>query len=95
MGDSVEQWRVTIGLWSGGRPRKCVTSQHQITQTSDQLGYKYIRFLVLVSLLVIGCVELNPGPEHVSCVVRSNKYLCMCKGFVGKIIQVGWKKEDK
>ena len=65
MGDSIEQWRATIGQWSGGRPRKCVTSQHHIAQTSDQVGYKYIRFLVLVSLLVIGCVELNPGPNSV------------------------------
>jgi len=64
MGDSTEQWRAIIGLWSGGRQRKCVTSQHHIAQTSDQVGYKYIRFLVLFSLLVIGCVELNPGPDH-------------------------------
>jgi len=84
MGNSIEQWRATIGLWSGGRPRKFVTSQNHIAQTSDQVGYKYIRFLVLVSLLVIGCVELNPGPDTVSCVLRSNKHLYMCKGFVGK-----------
>jgi len=44
MGDSIEQWRATIGQWSGGRPRKCVTSQHHIAKTSDQVGYKYIRF---------------------------------------------------
>jgi hypothetical protein len=88
MGDTIEQWRAIIGLWSGGRPRKCVTSQHQIAQTSDQVGYKYIRFLVLAWLLVIGCVELNPGPDHVRYVIHSNKHLCMCKGFVGKIIQV-------
>ena len=93
MGDSIEQWRATIGQWSGGRLRKWVTSQHHIAQTSDQVGYKYIRFLVLISLLVIGCVELNPGPDPVSCVIRSNKLLCVCKAFLGKIIQVRWKME--
>jgi hypothetical protein len=88
MGDSVEQWRATIGLWSGGRPQKYVTSQHHIDQTTDQVGYKYIRYLVLVSLLVIGCVELNPGPDNVRYAIHSNKHLCMCKGFEGKIIEV-------
>jgi hypothetical protein len=88
MGESIEQWRATVGLWSGGRPRKCVTLHHHIAETSNHIGYKYIRFLVLVSLLVIGCVELNPGPDHVSLVIHSNKHLCMCKGFVGKNTQV-------
>jgi hypothetical protein len=86
MGDSIEQWRATIGHWSGGRSRKCVTLQHHIAQTSNAIGYSYIRFLVLVSLLVIGCVELNPGPDAVRHVIHSNKHLCMYKGFVGKII---------
>jgi hypothetical protein len=36
---------------------------------------------VLISLLVIGCVELNPGPDNVRYVIHSNKYLCNCKGF--------------
>jgi hypothetical protein len=65
MGDSTEQRRATIGQWSGGRPEKCVTLQNGIAETSNHVGYKQIRFLVLVSLLVIGCVELNPGPDHV------------------------------
>ena len=93
MGDSIEQWRATIGRWSGGRPRQCVTSQHHMAQTSSSIGYKHIRFLVLLSLLVIGCVELNPGPDHVSYVIQSNKYLCMCRWFVGKILQVREKKK--
>jgi len=87
MGDSTEQWRATIGQWSGGRPRHCMTSQHHIAQTSNPIGYKHIRFLVLVSLLIIGCVELNPGPDHVSYVIHINRHLFMCKDFVGKIIQ--------
>jgi len=91
MGDSIEHWRATIGQWSGGSPRQCVTSQHQIAQTSNHNGYKAIRFLVLLSLLVIGCVELNPGPKDVRYVIQSNKHLCMCKGFVGKIIEGRWK----
>jgi len=76
MGDSTEQWRATIGQWSGGRPGQCVKLQHCIAQPSDHIGYMKIRFLVLVSLLVIGCVELNPGPDHVRYVIHSNKHLC-------------------
>ena len=91
MGDSIEHWRATIGQWSGGSPRQCVTSQHHIALTSNAIDYMQIRFLVLVSLLVIGCVELNPGPDNVRYVIQSNKHLCMCKGFVGKIIQGRWK----
>jgi hypothetical protein len=73
MGVSVEQWRAAIGQWSGGRPGQCVTVQNHIAQTSDDNGYRLIRFLVLVSLLVIGCVELNPGPDNVRSIIHSNK----------------------
>jgi len=93
MGDSVEHWRATIGQWSGGRSHKCATLHRHIQQTCNDIGYKHIRFLVLVSLLVIGCVELNPGPNHVSYVIQSNKHLCVCKGFVGIIIQVRGEKK--
>jgi len=72
MGVSIEQWRATIGQWLGGRPGKCGTLQECTAETSSQICYKLIRFLVLVSLLVIGCVELNPGPNHVSSVTHSN-----------------------
>jgi hypothetical protein len=72
MGDSIEQWRATIGQWSGGRPGKCGKVQECTAETSSNIGYKAIRFLVLVSLLVIGCVELNPGPDHVRFDTHSN-----------------------
>jgi hypothetical protein len=72
MDDSIEQWRATIGRWLRGRQRKCVTLQHSIVQTSNHVGYRLIKSLVLVSLLVIGCVELNPGPEDVRFVIYSN-----------------------
>jgi len=65
MGISTEDWRATIGQWSGGTPRKFVTLQNCVAQTSNHSSYKQIRFLVLISLLVIGCVELNPGPHNV------------------------------
>jgi len=95
MGDSVEQWRAAIGQWSGGRPRQCVTSQHHIAQTSNHVGYKFIRFLVLVSLLIIGCVELNPGPYDVRYIIHGNKYLFNCQRLVGKIIQLRLKKKGQ
>jgi len=72
MGEIIEQWRASIGQWVGGRSRKCVTLQHCTAQTSNHVGYRPIRFLVLVSLLVIGCVELNPGPDHVRSVIQCN-----------------------
>jgi len=88
MGDIIEQWKATIGQWIGGRPGKCVALQHCIAPTSNHIGYRPIRFLLLVSLLVIGCVELNPGPDHVRSVIHSNKHLYMCIGFVGTIMQL-------
>jgi hypothetical protein len=74
MGDSIEQWRATIGQWSGGSPGKCVTLQQNTALTYNRTGYRPIRFLVLISLLVIGCVELNPGPDHVRSIIHSNKH---------------------
>jgi len=76
MGDGVEQWRATIGQWSGDRPGQCVKLQQSVSHPSNHIGYRKIRFLVLVSLLVIGCVELNPGRDNVRSVMHSNKLLC-------------------
>jgi len=64
MGDSIEEWRAIIVQWIGGRPGKCETLQHCTAQTSNHIGYSPIRFVLLVSLIVISCVELNPGPDH-------------------------------
>ena len=84
MGDSIEQWRATVGQWSGGRLGKCVTIQHCFAQTSNPIGYRKIRFLVLISLLVIGCVEVNPGPDHVRPVIHSIKHICrFCREHYG------------
>jgi hypothetical protein len=47
-----------------------------------------IRFLELISQIIIGCVEMKPGPKRVSYAIYSKKHLCMCKGIVGKIAQV-------
>jgi hypothetical protein len=66
MGDSVEQWRARIGQWSGGRLGNCVTVRNYTDITSNDVSYRKIRFVLLLSLLVIGCVELNPGPDRVS-----------------------------
>jgi hypothetical protein len=66
MGVGIEQWRATIGRWCGRRLSNCVKLQNCVVQTSNQISYGKIRFVLLLSLLVIGCVELNPGPDHVS-----------------------------
>jgi hypothetical protein len=69
MGVTTEQWRVTIGRWSGGRPGKCVVIENSVARKPDNDSYRWFRCFLLVSLLVIGCVELNPGPD--SAEVRS------------------------
>jgi hypothetical protein len=74
MGDSIEHWRATIGRWTGGRAGRCVILQQFCDDASQHIDFKLIRFLVLVSLLVIGCVELNPGPDQVRSVIHNNKY---------------------
>jgi hypothetical protein len=74
MGVSTQQWRATIGQWGGGRPGKCVITASAIARKPQQDIHKWFRFLVLVSLLVIGCVELNPGPTNVK--VSSRTLLC-------------------
>jgi hypothetical protein len=69
MGVTTEQWRVTIGRWSGGRPGKCVIIENSVTRKPDNDSYRWFISFILVLLLVIGCVELNPGPK--SAKVRS------------------------
>jgi hypothetical protein len=64
MGVGIEQWRATIGQWSDGRPRKCVTVANVIARKRQQDIHKWFSLPVLVFLLVIGCVELNPGPNN-------------------------------
>lgn len=63
MGVSIQQWRATIGQWNGGRPGKCAAVANVIARTRQQDFHKWFRLLILASLLVIGCVELNPGPN--------------------------------
>jgi hypothetical protein len=63
MGVTTEQWRVTIGRWSGGRPGKCVIIENSVARKPDNDSYRWFISFVLVFLLVIGCVELNPGPK--------------------------------
>jgi hypothetical protein len=49
--------------------------EHFVTSKPDNDSYRWFRYLVLVSLLAIGCVELNPGPN--SAKVRSTKLLTL------------------
>jgi hypothetical protein len=65
MGVTTEQWRATVGRWSGGRPGRCVIIEHLVARKPDSDSYRWFRLFVLASLLVIGCVELNPGPNSV------------------------------
>jgi hypothetical protein len=86
MGDTVEQWRATIGQWSGGRLGNNVRLETHTDQTSNNVSYRQIRFVLLLSLLVIGCVELNPGPDHVSKVIHRDTHLCMSICCVGNSV---------
>jgi hypothetical protein len=42
-----------------------VSIEHFVARTPDNGSYRWFRLFVLASLLVIGCVELNPGPNSV------------------------------
>ena len=60
MGITVEQWRASIGGWMKG---------HRMSGTSlckESSSSTWFQLLVLAVLLVIGGVELNPGPNQVS-----------------------------
>ncbi|KAJ9579210.1 hypothetical protein L9F63_024684 [Diploptera punctata] len=60
MGISVQQWRASIGRWTTGG---VISSNiNSAVTTSPQLCL----LLVLLVLLVIGGVEMNPGPVQVS-----------------------------
>jgi hypothetical protein len=65
MGVTTEQWRATIGRWSGGMPRSSMIIEHFVARKPDSDSYRWFILFVLASLLVIGCVELNPGPNSV------------------------------
>jgi hypothetical protein len=65
MGVTTEQWRATVGRWSGGRPGMCPIIERFVARKPDNDSYRWFRLFVIASLLVIGCVELNPGPNSV------------------------------
>jgi hypothetical protein len=82
MGVTTEQWRATVGRWSGGRPGKRVIIEDLVARKPDCNSYRWFRLFVLASLLVIGCVELNPGPNSVK--VRLT-YLFIIPFFYGHV----------
>jgi hypothetical protein len=65
MGVTTDQWRSTIGGWSGGKSGRCPIIEDFVRRTPDNDSYRWFRLFVLASLLAIGCVELNPGPNSV------------------------------
>jgi hypothetical protein len=75
MGVTTEQWRAIIGRWIGGRPGKSVIIEYLVARRPDSGSYRWFRLFVLASLLVIGCDELNPGPNSVEVSLTCNVYL--------------------
>jgi hypothetical protein len=75
MGVTTEQWRATIGRWSGGWTGRCVIIEHFIARKPDNDSYRWFSLFVLASLLVICCVELNPGPNSVKVSLVTLVYL--------------------
>lgn len=62
MGVTLEVWRAAIGSFSGGRfSSKAVAERH--TQVSLSLLTTCVKLCLLLSLLAIGGMEKNPGPE--------------------------------
>ncbi|KAJ9591829.1 hypothetical protein L9F63_001646 [Diploptera punctata] len=59
MGNTIEQWRASVGRWTRG----CALQRSYNSKvTASPLWYL---LLVVLVLLVIGGVELNPGPDQV------------------------------
>ena len=60
MGNGVDQWRTSNGGWMSanimGRNSQC----------QESCSSPWFQLLVLVVLLIIGGIELNPGPKQVS-----------------------------
>lgn len=66
MGISVEQWRSVTGRWVGGKTSAATSSGGSKVKRGNQDGGSAEQLfwfaVVLAVLLVIGGVELNPGP---------------------------------
>jgi len=89
MGISVEQWRVCIGLFGSKRCRR----QGLLVRKSSlgTLLFALLSALVISMLLVIGNVEMNPGPfacklcsavpETISSSLLHQQYHSKCKNF--------------
>ena len=60
MGVTTEQWRASIGGWVRGQ-LMCGTSV-----CKESGAAPWFHLLVLVALLIIGGIEMNPGPNQVS-----------------------------
>jgi hypothetical protein len=72
MGVTTEQWRDIIGRCRGRRPGKRVIIEDLVARRPDNGSSRWFRHFVLASLLVIGCVELNPGPNSVEVSLTCN-----------------------
>ena len=64
MGNSLVQWRSAIGSFAGGNKRSTCT--HFSPNYTLLLPNMHINLVVIFSLLIIGCVELNPGPDTIT-----------------------------
>lgn len=64
MGVTVDQWRAAIGFFCGGGLCSKAVFKEPNLSFSLSLLLVCIKFSVLISLLVIGGVELNPGPTY-------------------------------
>ncbi|CAH1773715.1 unnamed protein product [Owenia fusiformis] len=75
MGNSLNQWRATIGKFEGGKPRHiliCTTGSERSEHTGTVL-------VILMMLLVIGGIEMNPGPNPSKSEITEKMYDLGCK----------------
>ena len=74
MGNTLVQWRACIGSWA---KRNIQTTCNICKQSCSS---PWFMLLVLAVLLVIGGVEMNPGPNQVSATNRNIQTTCnICK----------------
>ncbi|KAJ9598810.1 hypothetical protein L9F63_026655 [Diploptera punctata] len=68
MGNTIVQWRVSIGNWLRGMLHLTNTRQGIVNTPS----LHWFTIFILAVILIIGGVELNPGPKVSRIEPRSN-----------------------
>lgn len=67
MGISVEQWRVSVGVWNA---KIRLRTPGGVVQAFSEEGRKLFIAIVAMALIVISGLEVNPGPATIDDVIK-------------------------